>query len=404
MGTKNTISKEYMSDNIKFADVFNYFLYNGKQVIQPKSLSEKDITETSIPYKGKEMIYPVEKYRDILKKCIIKKDQRYIYLLLGIENQSDIHYAMPVRNMLYDALNYSGQVSNIARNHRENKDSMTSPEFLSGITNDDKLIPVFTLVIYWGNDKWNAPRSLYEMFREIDLNTARFLNDYRINLIAPNEIKDFSMFQSELGKVLEFINASDDIDKMKKILEDNREYYLHMDVDSAKMIEEFGKTKLELEKYNEKEEIDMCKAIDDMIQEAVEEKETEMCKAIDGMIQEAVEEKETEMCKAIDGMIQEAVEEKETEMCKAIDGMIQEAVEEKETEMCKAIDGMIQKAAQKKLIDQICKKIKKNKPVDVIADELEENVDDIQEIYNKIAGYAPAYDADLICEEILEYN
>ena len=32
------------------------------------------------------------------------------YVLLGIENQTRIHYAMPVRNIIYDALQYGKQV------------------------------------------------------------------------------------------------------------------------------------------------------------------------------------------------------------------------------------------------------------------------------------------------------
>ena len=37
--------------------------------------------------------------------------------------------------------------------------------------------------------------------------------------------------------------------KMKKLLVENCECYLHMDVDSARMIETFGNTKLDIEKY-----------------------------------------------------------------------------------------------------------------------------------------------------------
>ena len=39
------------------------------------------------------------------------------YVLLGIENQTRIHYAMPVRNIIYDALQYGKQVEEIARRH-----------------------------------------------------------------------------------------------------------------------------------------------------------------------------------------------------------------------------------------------------------------------------------------------
>lgn len=337
LGRKDAISKKYMSDNMKFADAFNFYLYSGKWKIKPDDLVERDITEIALPYKNREEAYTIERYRDLLKKCVVKSDDKFIYLLLGIENQSDIHYAMPIRNMLYDALNYTEQVADISEKHKRENDKMSSSEFLSGITREDKIIPVVTLVIYWGSSKWDAPKSLCEMFREVDLDTMQFINDYRINLIAPNEIKDFSMFKTELGKVLEFLNASDDLDKMRKILERNRESYLHMDIDSARMIETFSKTKLETEKYEEEEEeINMCKAIDDMIKEAEQKAE--------------------------------------------------------------------QKGVQRKLIEQVCKKVKKNKPVTVIAEELEESVEDIVNIYDIVLKYAPDYNLDMICNEIASYN
>jgi len=48
----------------------------------------------------------VQKYRDVLKSMVVMRDARASYILLGIENQTDIHYAMPVRNIIYDALQY----------------------------------------------------------------------------------------------------------------------------------------------------------------------------------------------------------------------------------------------------------------------------------------------------------
>ena len=39
----------------------------------------------------------------MLKSAIIKSSEYGIFVLMGIENQSDIHYAMPVKNIIYDA-------------------------------------------------------------------------------------------------------------------------------------------------------------------------------------------------------------------------------------------------------------------------------------------------------------
>ena len=41
------------------------------------------------------------------------------YVLYGVENQSEIHYAMAVKNNLYDALEYAGQVEEAAKSHRK---------------------------------------------------------------------------------------------------------------------------------------------------------------------------------------------------------------------------------------------------------------------------------------------
>lgn len=50
--------------------------------------------------------------RDVLKLLNINHmtDEKAVYMVIGIENQSDINYGMPVRNMFYDALQYSMQV------------------------------------------------------------------------------------------------------------------------------------------------------------------------------------------------------------------------------------------------------------------------------------------------------
>ena len=50
MGKIDTITKDYMRNPEFFADAFNKFLYNGKHVIDPESLTEIDSTEIALPY------------------------------------------------------------------------------------------------------------------------------------------------------------------------------------------------------------------------------------------------------------------------------------------------------------------------------------------------------------------
>ena len=175
MGTADMVTKEYMRENAVFADAFNYLIYNGKKVIDPAKLKEIDPTEIALPFgdeekagedkKGKvqetewssvkngsvrkktagragKKTDAVQKYRDILKSAVIKQDEKMSYVLLGIENQTDVHYAMPVRNAIYDALQYGRQVADIAAEHRRNKKDFTGKsngEYLSGFLKEDQV-------------------------------------------------------------------------------------------------------------------------------------------------------------------------------------------------------------------------------------------------------------------------
>ena len=78
-----------------------------------------------------------QKHRDLLKFAAMMQDSHANYVILGVENQMEVHYAMPVRNMVYDALQYDKQVAMIAAANRRNKRFFSGTmrnngEFLSG--------------------------------------------------------------------------------------------------------------------------------------------------------------------------------------------------------------------------------------------------------------------------------
>ena len=100
MGKKDTITKDYMNDPRIFADAFNYFIYHGKQVISPEDLYPLDTAEIALPYGVDGKIHPVQRFRDNFKYMAAMQDKDTAYLLLGVEDQSEIHYAMPVNFFL----------------------------------------------------------------------------------------------------------------------------------------------------------------------------------------------------------------------------------------------------------------------------------------------------------------
>ena len=99
LGKIDTITKDYMKDNAVFADAFNYFIYDGNPVIQPGKLQELDTTEIAVPF-GNGNEAAVQKYRDNLKAAALMADDKATYLVLGVENESDVKYAEPVKNGL----------------------------------------------------------------------------------------------------------------------------------------------------------------------------------------------------------------------------------------------------------------------------------------------------------------
>lgn len=74
IGAIDAITKAYIRKNEVFADAFNYFMYDGAQVIQPERLKELDSTEIAILLNEQDttdkkavQVEAQQKYRDILK-------------------------------------------------------------------------------------------------------------------------------------------------------------------------------------------------------------------------------------------------------------------------------------------------------------------------------------------------
>lgn len=235
MGKKDTKAKEYLSDNSRFADLCNFVLFQGEQVIKAETLTEKDTTEALSVLGIDDEEIEFQKWRDLLKSVVVKRNKDVVFVLIGVENQSDIHYAMPVKNMIYDALNYGSQVKESAKKHREKHDKLTSAEFLSGFQKSDKLTPVITITLYWGAENWDGPRRLHDMFENSDEILLKYIPDYHINLVVPKEIDDFDKFQTALGEVLAVIKVSDDKEQMKQLLFSNP-MYQRMDNESVAAI------------------------------------------------------------------------------------------------------------------------------------------------------------------------
>ena len=272
MGVMDTEGKQYLSNPVFFADAFNYLLYDGKPVINPDDLEELDITELTVPY-GNNARVPVQKYRDLLKMWNAMMDGRAIYVILGSELQDKVHYGMPVKDGLYDMLGYSKQIAEIKRSYEKEDETktgeitvdngvvkikLTSEEFLSGLRKDDKLIPIITAVVYFGEKPWDGPKSLYDMLRIPDEAMKRFIPNYWINLISPADMddEDFKKFHTHLGFALKVIkHQSEDADQVIMATDHEK-----IDLETAVFLNRA--VNLQLEYEDEPGGVDMCKAME----------------------------------------------------------------------------------------------------------------------------------------------
>ena len=274
MGIIDAEGKQYLSNNVYFADTFNYLLYDGEEIIKPDELRELDTTELTVPY-GNNARVPVQKYRDILKIWNAMMDDQAIYVILGTELQDKVHYGMPVKDGLYDMLGYSKQIAEIKRSYKKGSEGsedegeltvdngvmkikLTSEEFLSGLRKGDKLIPIITAVVYLGEEPWDGPRSLFEMLDVKDDRLYHFLNDYKLNLISPADMDDdeFVKFHTDLGFAMKLIkHQSTDVDEL--ILQEGHRM---ISADTAYFLNATIKTDLEFEV--EEGGVDMCKALE----------------------------------------------------------------------------------------------------------------------------------------------
>lgn len=124
MGQADVNVNLWLKDTKRFADLFNAILFQGKAVILPENLHPSpETTAVSLQdAQGKNVVK--KQYRDI----IMNWQDQAVLMLLAVESQTAIHYAAPLKVMLYDSMEYAEQVR---VKWKERPPRLSSAEFLS---------------------------------------------------------------------------------------------------------------------------------------------------------------------------------------------------------------------------------------------------------------------------------
>lgn len=273
MGEKDITLARYFKDDGRYADLINGYAFHGRIAVRAQDIQEKDTRVTGIfgyldHVKGK---LSIQKYRDIVRKVVFGTD----FVIVGLEHQSDINYAMPIRLMLEDAAGYDEQLRNRQKRHRRQKD-LQGAEYISGFSASDRVSPIVTLVIYYGQEPWSAAKELSQLIQYdgVPQELRELVNNYRIHLLEVRNYTEIEHFQTDLREVFGFIQCSNDKKRIREFAQEHQAQLEHLDEDAFDVITALtGSQELEQAKEKNREggSINMCKAIQELIEDGRQE-------------------------------------------------------------------------------------------------------------------------------------
>ena len=283
MGKISNSINHYLSDNRRFADLFNGICFHGEMVIR-----EEDLSENTQVYYGVEGTvnrnpgvrrtgigerYPERRNRtrDICKRLKSGGALR----ILAVENQEKVDYTMPYRCLEYDVMEYRRQLDILRkRNQHEHPKNIT--EKIGGIKKTDRLVPVYTICLYHGVETWDGPRTLGDMmdFGDKEDGFRQIFKDYPMQLYCLNEAKDLEVFHTEVGMLFQTLQYRKDKAGLRNLVQKD-ERYRHVDAETLEtmsvMLEQpslWNERRNYMEKNEENEEgYDMCQALKEWAEE-----------------------------------------------------------------------------------------------------------------------------------------
>ena len=176
MGQKDITEKILEDYNDVFADIINVLVFKGERRINPSSLKD---TSVHSMYKADDSRLH-EQERDISK---IWEEYNIEIAMCGIENQTKVEAVMPLRVIGYEGASYRSQLL---------KDPI-------------RPIPVITIVLYFGKEHWDKPKTLKELVK-IPQGLDEYVNDCKIHVFEVSWLTEeqVSMFTSDFKVVANF--------------------------------------------------------------------------------------------------------------------------------------------------------------------------------------------------------
>ena len=262
---KDVVWSSYFEDEERFADFVNCFGCDGVQYVQQKDVLPEDS-------KGHYKVWGdvFSKMRDVVRRVAFGVN----FCIIGIENQENVDYGYPLREMNYTVATYEKQRRAIARKVRAFPGlRIGRSELLYRFRKTDRLKPTVTFVLYSGEEEWDGSLDLHGLLDFTDLPDAlkNKVQNYSVNLIEIRKLSDeqLSELKTDLKQVLSFIKCSENKDALYRLVKSDAAYQT-IDQEAFQVMSNYTHADQlikQTEEHEEGERYNMCKAIDDLIED-----------------------------------------------------------------------------------------------------------------------------------------
>ena len=262
--------------------MWNGGLFRGKQMIKAEELED---VSPSLVHTGKGIV--AEKHRDVVMKqnC---GGQRFA--LFVVENQKAVDYGMPARVMQEEAMEYGRQMKIIRKRNEEAEERRrkeggelvycNAGERMYRFKESDRLFPVVTLVVYWGEEGWSGPENMHGMMdfgadNDLGAKLKKLVPEYPLHFLDLSKFRHFEHFRTELRPFLELYSMrnrkQDFIEYVEKNERcrgmDEESWYIFGEITRSRHIQKILRGKKQEKRGGE----EMCRAMDEWYNDAIEE-------------------------------------------------------------------------------------------------------------------------------------
>lgn len=212
--------KRQFENNENFADMVNWGLFQGEQLVKAEELA---VADSAVEAQFQTALGSTKACRiaDVLRMWRTSSGEEIPLVLLAVENQAYIDPLAVYRDLGLTFACLHRDVRKCKKAHAKAKD-LRGDEYLAAVSKKDRFTPVFPLVVYTGNEPWDAATELAELYN-FPKGTKRFWKkSWPITLVQARDV-NFAFSSKENALLFDAIHAkasSDDFrDRLKEVVE-----------------------------------------------------------------------------------------------------------------------------------------------------------------------------------------